>query len=154
MDLSMLKPKTGSKKKKKRVGRGFGAGSGKTSGRGHKGQKSRSGGMKGTGFEGGQTPIYRRIPKRGSFKNLMFKKNYVVVNLRNLDKFKEKVSLMDFISQGVLKEGEMLKVLSVGELKQPLTVEAHAFSKAAKQKIEAAGGKALHVKKIKVRKEI
>lgn len=143
MDLGSLKPGKGSKKNKKRVGRGCSSGVGKTCGRGHKGQKSRSGGMKGTGFEGGQTPIYRRLPKRGEFKNAPFKKEYSVLNLKDLSRFKEKALIVDFVNEGLLRGGKLLKILSVGALKHPLVVEAHAFSKNAKEKIESAGGKAV-----------
>jgi len=143
MDLGNLKPGKGSRSKKKRVGRGISAGQGKTCGRGHKGQKSRSGGMKGIGFEGGQTPFYRRLPKRGSFKNIPFRKEYIALNLKDLGRFKDKALIVDFVREGVLKEGDLLKILSVGELKHAIVVEAHAFSKKAKEKIEAAGGKAV-----------
>jgi large subunit ribosomal protein L15 len=128
LKLSELRPARGAKKKKKRVGRGTSSGLGKTCGRGHKGQKSRAGGTKGRRFEGGQTPIYRRLPKRG-FKNYPFRVRYSIFNLSQLDKIKE-------------AEG-LIKVLGVGEVKEPVTVSAHKFSAAAKKKIEAAGGKAV-----------
>lgn len=128
LKLNELRPARGAKKKKKRVGRGTSSGLGKTCGRGHKGQKSRAGGTKGRRFEGGQTPIYRRLPKRG-FKNYPFRVRYSIFNLSQLDKIKE-------------AEG-LIKVLGVGEVKEPVTVSAHKFSAAAKKKIEAAGGKAV-----------
>ena len=126
LKLNELRPAKGSRKGKKRVGRGTSSGWGKTCGRGHKGQKSRAGGTKGTRFEGGQTPIYRRLPKRG-FKNYPFKKEYNIFNLSQLSKIKEVKGL--------------IKVLGVGEVKEAVTVSAHKFSAAAKKKIEAAGGK-------------
>jgi large subunit ribosomal protein L15 len=128
LQLSQLKPAPGSRKKRKRVGRGTSSGHGKTCCRGHKGQKSRSGGTKGARFEGGQTPLYRRLPKRG-FKNYPFKKEYSIFNLDQLSKINEAKGL--------------IKVLAKGELKTPITVSAHKFSAAAKKKIEAAGGKAV-----------
>lgn len=128
LKISELKPARGSRKSKKRVGRGTSSGLGKTCGRGHKGQKSRSGGTKGIRFEGGQTPIYRRLPKRG-FKNYPFKKKYSIFNLSQLSKIKEAKGL--------------IKVLGMGEVKEPMTVSAHKFSASAKKKIEAAGGKAV-----------
>src|SRR3989338_611627 len=126
LKLNELRPAKGSRKGKKLVGRGTSSGWGKTCGRGHKGQKSRAGGTKGTLFEGGQTPIYRRLPKRG-FKNYPFKKEYNIFNLSQLSKIKEVKGL--------------IKVLGVGEVKEAVTVSAHKFSAAAKKKIEAAGGK-------------
>jgi large subunit ribosomal protein L15 len=126
LKLNNLKPSKGSVKKKKRVARGTSSGHGKTAGRGHKGQKSRAGGTKGIRFEGGQTPLYRRLPKRG-FKNYPFKKKYNIFNLSQLANIKE--------SEG------LIKVLGQGEIKEPITVSAHKFSAAAVKKIEAAGGK-------------
>jgi len=126
LKLDKLKPAKWSVKKKKKVARGTSSGHGKTAGRGHKGQKSRSGGTKGIRFEGGQTPLYRRLPKRG-FKNYPFRKKYTIFNLSQLDHIKE-------------AEG-LIKVLGKGEVKGPVTVAAHKFSAAAKKKIEAAGGK-------------
>jgi len=142
LDLANQKLKYGSKKKKKRVGRGISAGQGKTCGRGHKGQKSRSGGTKGPFFEGGQTPFYRRLPKSIGFTNI-FRKEYKVANLDKLNDFEGEVKLTHFIEKGLLKEGELLKILGNGEISKALTVEAHSFSKSAKQKIEKAGGKAI-----------
>jgi len=128
LKINLLKPARGSRKRKKRVGRGTSSGLGKTCGRGHKGQTSRSGGTKGKRFEGGQTPLYRRLPKRG-FKNYPFKKVYQIFNLAQLDKIKEAKGL--------------IKVLGMGELKEPVTISAHKFSASALKKIEAAGGKAV-----------
>ncbi|MDD5593298.1 MAG: 50S ribosomal protein L15 [Candidatus Margulisbacteria bacterium] len=128
MKLNELKPAKGSRKKAKRVARGTSSGWGKTAGRGHKGQKSRSGGTKGIRFEGGQTPIYRRLPKRG-FKNYPFKKEYSIFNLDQLDQIKNTAGL--------------IKVLGNGEVKSAVTVSAHKFSESAKKKIEAAGGRTI-----------
>lgn len=143
MRLEELKPKEGAKKNAKRVGRGPGSGLGKTSGKGHKGQKARSGGVKGPGFEGGQMPLQRRLPKRG-FTNI-FRKEYAVVNLADL----EKIGGSDPITPEVLvsrklvrKLGDGVKILGTGALKAKLVVRAHKFSKSAKEKIEAAGGTA------------
>jgi large subunit ribosomal protein L15 len=143
MRLEELKPAVGATKKTKRVGRGPGSGSGKTAGKGHKGQKARSGGVKGAGFEGGQMPLQRRIPKRG-FTNI-FRKEYAVVNLKDL----ETMAGTDIVTPEVLKQKGLindmkagLKVLGMGELKAKLTVRAHKFSKSAVEKIQAAGGKA------------
>jgi len=134
--LNDLKNNPGAKKKKKRVGRGTSSGTGKTCGRGHKGQKSRSGGTKGLRFEGGQTPLYRRLPKRG-FKNYPFKKTYAVLNVSDLASFEGEVN------KEVLKISGLLKILGDGEIKKALTVKADKFSKSAKKKIEEAGGKCL-----------
>jgi large subunit ribosomal protein L15 len=143
MDLSNLKPAAGSTKNRKRIGRGPGSGKGKTSGKGHKGQNARSGGGVKPGFEGGQMPLQRRLPKRG-FVSLN-KKDYVLVNLRDLDVFAEGivVDLEQFGKSGLVtdvKDG--IKILGDGELSKALTVQAHKFSKSAVEKIEAAGGKA------------
>lgn len=143
MDLSCLKPALGSTKSRKRIGRGAGSGLGKTSGKGHKGQKARSGGSIKPGFEGGQMPLQRRLPKRG-FRPLD-KKVYAVVNLRDLDLF-ETGSVIDLETYGMaglvrdMRDG--VKVLGDGELTKALTVKAHKFSKSAQDKIEKAGGKA------------
>ncbi|MBN1956684.1 MAG: 50S ribosomal protein L15 [Desulfuromonadales bacterium] len=142
MDLSNLKPAPGSTKNRKRIGRGPGSGTGKTSGKGHKGQNARSGGGVKPGFEGGQMPLQRRIPKRG-FTSLN-KKVYNLVNLRDLDVF-DAGTVVDIEQYGKaglvggIKDG--IKVLAAGELTKALTVQAHKFSKAAIEKIEAAGGK-------------
>lgn len=142
MDLSNLKPAIGSTKNRKRIGRGYGSGTGKTSGKGHKGQKARSGGSIKAGFEGGQMPLQRRLPKRG-FTSLN-KKVYALVNLRDLDAF-DAGSVIDLEVYGaaglVNCLGDGIKILADGELTKALTVVAHKFSKAAQQKIEAAGGK-------------
>jgi large subunit ribosomal protein L15 len=143
MRLEELKPAKGSTKKAKRVGRGVGSGSGKTSGKGHKGQKARSGGVKGAGFEGGQMPLQRRIPKRG-FTNI-FRKEYAVVNLADLEKVagSSPVTPETLMQNGLIKNLKAgVKVLGMGELKSKLTVRAHKFSKSALDKIQAAGGKA------------
>ena len=144
MRLEELKPAAGATKKSKRVGRGFGSGSGKTSGKGHKGQKARSGGVKGAGFEGGQMPLQRRIPKRG-FTNI-FRKEYAVVNLDDLETMASGIDVVTpdvLLQKGVIKNMKAgVKVLGMGELKAKLTVRAHKFSKSAMEKIQAAGGKA------------
>ncbi|MCF6177875.1 MAG: 50S ribosomal protein L15 [Geopsychrobacter sp.] len=142
MDLSNLQPSPGSTKNRKRLGRGPGSGTGKTSGKGHKGQKARSGGGIKPGFEGGQMPLQRRLPKRGF--NPLSRKEYALVNLGDLDSFDadSTVGLDAFSSAGLigkLKDG--VKVLADGELSKSLTVQAHKFSKSAVAKIEAAGGK-------------
>ena len=136
LQLNDLKPNKGAKKRKKRVGRGTSSGFGKTCGRGHKGQKSRSGGTKGIRFEGGQTPLYRRLPKRG-FKNYPFKKDYAVINVGDLNDYEGEVN------KAVLGISGLFKVLGGGELKKAVTVKADKFSASAKTKIEAAGGKCL-----------
>jgi large subunit ribosomal protein L15 len=141
MRLEELKPSPGSRKKAKRVGRGPGSGSGKTAGKGHKGQKARSGGVKGPGFEGGQMPLQRRLPKRG-FTNI-FRKEYAVVNLRDLAALSGTVTPETMMEQGLVKNPkDGIKVLGVGELKSGIIVRAHKFSKSAMDKIQAAGGKA------------
>lgn len=141
--LGNLKPSSGSVKKKKRVGRGPGSGHGKTSTRGHKGQKARSGAKRRPWFEGGQMPIQRRVPKRG-FTNV-FRKEYQIVNLDSLSKCRDK----EIVSPSVMKEFGLIKkldlpvkILGDGEISGPVTVQANAFSKKAKEKIEALGGKA------------
>ncbi len=142
MDLSNLKPVPGSTKNRKRIGRGPGSGTGKTSGRGHKGQNARSGGGVKPGFEGGQMPLQRRIPKRGFTS--MNKKVYNLVNLRDLEVFEagtvvdlEQYAKVRLVSS--MKDG--IKILADGDLSKALTVQAHKFSKSAVEKIEAAGGK-------------
>jgi len=130
-------------RKRKRIGRGPGSGSGVTAGRGDKGQKSRSGYSQRFGFEGGQMPLYRRIPKRG-FTN-KFQKKYVVLNVRDLNQFRAgtEVSPEKLIESGIVKNvKDGLRVLGDGELTKKLKVRAHHFSKSAKEKIEAAGGSA------------
>ncbi len=142
MDLSNLQPAPGSTKNRKRIGRGPGSGKGKTSGKGHKGQNARSGGGVKPGFEGGQMPLQRRLPKRG-FTPLS-RKEYALVNLGDLESFDagSTIGLEAYANAGLvsrLKDG--VKVLADGELTKALTVQAHKFSKSAVAKIEAAGGK-------------
>ncbi|MBQ9614939.1 MAG: 50S ribosomal protein L15 [Selenomonadaceae bacterium] len=141
MKLHELAPAEGSRKVRNRVGRGLGSGNGKTSGRGMKGQKSRSGGGVRTGFEGGQMPLYRRLPKRG-FKNI-WAKTYAEVNVETLNRF-EDGSMVDpvaLVESGILKNvQEGIRILGNGELKKKLTVRANGFTKSAEEKIKAAGG--------------
>lgn len=142
MRLHNLKPAPGSKRKPERKGRGVGSGLGKTAGRGHKGQKARSGGGKGAYFEGGQTPIQRRLPKRG-FTNI-FKKEYVIINVQQLEqRFAEGTVVTPevLVESGLVKNvREGIRILGKGEISKALTVKAHGFSKAATEKIVAAGG--------------
>ncbi|MBI5182372.1 MAG: 50S ribosomal protein L15 [Nitrospirae bacterium] len=143
MRLNELSPTRGAKKKEKRIGRGPGSGHGKTATKGHKGQNARSGGPKGAGFEGGQMPFQRRIPKRG-FTNI-FKKRYTILNLKDLSEFKvsDVISPELLLERGVIKRlGDGLKILGEGELKGPIAIKANRFSNSALKKIEAAGGKA------------
>ncbi len=143
MKLHELSPAEGSVKSAYRKGRGAGSGNGKTAGKGHKGQNARSGGGVRPGFEGGQIPLYRRLPKRG-FKN-RFAKEYAIVNISKLDaKFNDGdvVDMAALVSCGLVgKELDGLKILGNGEITKKLTVKAKIFSAAAKEKIEAAGGK-------------
>ena len=142
MRLHELFPAENSKKPK-RVGRGMGSGRGKTSTRGHKGQKARSGGGTRPGFEGGQMPLYRRLPKRG-FTNI-FKKQFALVNINDLNAFEEntKVTPELLIEKGLIrKTKDGVKILGNGDLKVKIDVAAHAFSKTAIEKIQSAGGKA------------
>jgi large subunit ribosomal protein L15 len=128
--------------KRKRVGRGVGSGKGKTAGKGHNGQRSRSGDLPRIGFEGGQMPLFRRMPKRG-FTNARFKKHCTLVNIESLEAFDagEVVDLEAVLDKGLSrKTGDMLKVLGQGELSKELTIKAHKFSKSAQAKIESAGG--------------
>lgn len=140
MKLSDLSPTPGSKRKTKRVGRGPGSGHGKTSCKGHKGQKSRSGGGTRIGFEGGQMPLQRRLPKRG-FKNI-FSKHYSIVNLKVLSSAAvETITPEIMLEKGLIKNIKVrVKILGQGEIKKPLTVKAHAFSASAKEKIIKTGG--------------
>ena len=140
MNLSGLKPPAGQKHAKRRVGRGMGSGRGKTSGRGHKGARSVSGYSKMRGFEGGQMPLHRRLPKRG-FRNI-FKKEYALVNVGALERLEgDSFSPERLMELGVFKKlGDGLKVLGSGELTRPIQVQAHLFSKTAQDKIQAAGG--------------
>ena len=143
MKLTDLKPAEGSKQDSWRVGRGHGSGNGKTSGRGHKGQKARSGGGVRIGFEGGQMPLARRVPKRG-FNNI-FAKPLETVNVSSLEQFADGdvVDAQVLLSKGILSKCSYgVKILGEGEITKKLTVKAAAFSETAKQKIEAAGGKA------------
>lgn len=146
MKLFELSPAPGSTKPKYRKGRGIGSGNGKTAGKGHKGQNARSGGGVRPGFEGGQLPIYRRLPKRG-FTN-HFAKHYAIINVGDLDIFENgtEVTLELLVENRIIrKELDGLKVLGDGELTKSLTVKAKIFSASAKEKIEAAGGKAEEV---------
>src|SRR5438045_6555838 len=143
MNLSDIRPPKGQTHSKKRVGRGMGSGHGKTSARGHKGQHAGTGFSQKRGFEGGQMPLHRRLPKRG-FTNI-FKKQFAVINLGDLERFgaQEPVTPELLIRRGVVKRlGDGLKVLGDGDLKAPLTIRAHAFSKSALEKIQGAGGNA------------
>ena len=149
MRLNDLHPAEGSRPEGKRVGRGIGSGLGKTGGRGHKGQKSRSGGTVKPGFEGGQNPLYRRLPIRG-FNNFNFRKTFVTVNLSQLQKMvddkrldgKKTVNLELLKEIGFTKkEHDGLKILGSGEISAKLTIETQAISKSAQEKIEKAGGK-------------
>ncbi len=145
MNLHELRPAPGAKETRKRRGQGIGSGNGKTAGKGHKGQKSRSGGGVRPGFEGGQMPLARRIPKRG-FSNFKFAKNYQVVNLQDLESRFSAGAVVDFdvLAEAglVRKAGEPVKILGTGDLGKALTVKAAKFSASAAAKIEAAGGKA------------
>lgn len=142
MKLSDLHPSSAYTKKGKRIGRGPGSGHGKTSCRGHKGRKARSGGTIPTGYEGGQMPLHRRLPKRG-FTNI-FKKSWVIINLEALNQFDDE-SVVDYEglkNRGMIKKNTPhLKILGSGELKKKLTVKAHHFSVSAQEKITRAGGK-------------
>lgn len=136
-----ISPAAGSRKVRKRIGRGHGSGNGKTAGKGHKGQKARSGGSIRWGFEGGQMPLQRRLPKRG-FNNI-FAKNIISVNLSDLNRFDEGASVDEPLlrSSGIIKRRcDMLKILGKGELRHKLTVKANLFSDSARSKIEQIGG--------------
>ena len=142
MRLEQLHPAPGAKKGPKRLGRGPGSGTGKTAGKGHKGQKARSGGGKGAGFEGGQMPLFRRVPKRGFTPRES--RDYAVVNLSALEPFTAG-SVVDpdrLAEAGVIKKSErdLVKLLGDGEISRALTVKVHAVSASAKRKVEAAGG--------------
>lgn len=141
LSLSNLAPKSGSTKEKKRIGRGQGSGHGGTATRGHKGSKARSGSGIKPGFEGGQMPLQRRLPKRG-FNNI-FKKEYAIVSLSDLEGFAEgsKVDRQALLDAGLIsKRDKLVKVLANGEINKPLTVSIDKVSSGARQKIEAAGG--------------
>lgn len=149
LKISDLKPKRGSTHCKKRLGLGQGCGHGQTSTRGQKGQRARSGEPKRVGFEGGQMPLLRRIPKRG-FNNANFRKEYEIVNLSTLDKnFKdgEEVNLEIMNERGIIKTNLPVKILGDGDVKKKLNVWAHSFSASAKEKIEKSGGKINIIKK-------
>ena len=144
MKLNELKYNEGSKKDIKRLGRGSSSGTGKTSGKGHKGQNARSGGGVRVGFEGGQLPLYRRLLKRG-FSNALFKKEYAVINVSDLNMFEDGTEVTPELlkEMGIIKkELSGVKVLGNGEISKKLTVRANKFSAVAKEKIETAGGKA------------
>jgi len=140
MKISDLAPEPGSRKKRKRVGRGPGSGHGKTSCKGHKGQNARSGGGVKPGFEGGQMPLQRRLPKRG-FTNI-FAKKYSIINVGSLEKISESTITPDILVQeGLIKNTkDMIKVLGNGEVTKAFTIQAHAFSASAKEKISKAKG--------------
>ena len=143
MKLHELTAVEGSTKERKRIGRGHGSGQGKTAGKGHKGQKARSGGSIRPGFEGGQMPLQRRIPKRG-FNNI-FAEKIVAINVSDLNKFEDgaEVDAQALVNAGIVKkEYDGIKILGNGEISKKLTVKVAAYSESAKQKIEAAGGKA------------
>ena len=141
MNLSNIRAPKKANSNKKRVGRGMGSGIGKTSGRGHKGQRSRSGSRMMRGFEGGQMPLHRRLPKRG-FTNI-FRTEYSVVNVGDLAALGAKTINQEvLIKAGLCSKNDLIKVLGDGELKSALTVQAHKFSKSAEEKITKAGGKA------------
>ncbi len=138
MKLHDISPAEGSKQKKKRVGRGPGSGLGKTAGRGHKGQKSRSGYSRRPGFEGGQMPLIRRVPKRG-FTSL-FRTEYTILNVRDLEGLEGEVTPERLVEVGLVRRGMPVKILGDGEIQSAVNVVAHKFSKSAREKIEAAGG--------------
>ena len=145
MKLNDLRPNEGGgSKARKRLGRGIGSGLGKTSGRGHDGQNSRSGGGVRPGFEGGQMPLFRRLPKRG-FTNI-FAKEFAIINIEDLNVFADDTVVTPelLITEGLVKKGKVIdgiKILGNGEITKKLTVKSHKFSKSAAEKIEAAGGK-------------
>ncbi len=146
MDLSNLKPAEGSVKDKKRIGRGQGSGYGGTSTKGHKGAQSRSGYKRKIGFEGGQMPLYRRVPKFG-FKNIN-RKEFVGVNLKSLQELADKKSITTInkdvlVENGLAKKNDLIKILGMGELKAKLEVTANGFTKTAQAAIEAQGGTAI-----------
>jgi large subunit ribosomal protein L15 len=138
--LSQLAPTPGSTHSPKRIGRGIGSGKGGTSTKGHKGQLARTGGTVRRGFEGGQTPLHRRLPKFG-FTNVAFANNFDIVNLSQLEKFSGQVNPESLQKAGLVGREGKLKILGNGKLTKALTVQAHKFSESAKKAIEAAGGK-------------
>jgi large subunit ribosomal protein L15 len=139
MKLHELSPAKGSKHARKRVGRGPGSGLGKTAGKGEKGQRSRSGYSRRPGFEGGQMPLLRRVPKRGFTNN--FKVEYAVVNVSDLVDFEGAITPDTLLERGLVRRGQPVKILGNGELSKAVTVSAHKFSGSARAKIEAAGGR-------------
>jgi len=142
MKLHELSPAPGSKKVRTRVGRGLGSGLGKTSGKGHKGQNARSGGGTRPGFEGGQKPLYLRLPKRGFYNK--FGKEFVEINVRDLNRFEDgtEIDPVLLIESGLIKNiRDGVRILGSGELEKSLTVKANGFTKSAVEKIQAAGGK-------------
>lgn len=148
MNLHNLKPAEGSIKRSKRIGRGQGSGKGGTSTRGHKGAQSRSGYSRKSGFEGGQMPIYRLVPKRG-FKNIN-RVEYNAINLSTLERLAEKLNVTEIdlnilISNGLAKKKDLIKILGKGELTHKVTISAHAFSASAKDAIEKLGGSAMTI---------
>ncbi len=143
MKLHTMRPNEGATKSRKRLGRGTGSGLGKTSGKGHKGQNARSGGGVRPGFEGGQLPLFRRLPKRG-FSNARFKVEYAVINLSDLNRFEDGAVVTPELLKEmglVKKQLDGIKVLGFGTLEKKLTVKAHKFSSVAKEQIEKLGGK-------------
>ena len=154
MELNTIKDNKGARKSLLRVGRGIGSGKGKTAGRGNKGQKSRSGvAIKGKGFEGGQTPIYRRLPKRG-FNNANFKKSFAIINLGDIQNLIDAKLLKDKANAEILKDlgvishvKDGLKLLAKGELKTAITLEVSAFSNKAKELVEKVGGTIVSIEK-------
>jgi len=141
MNLSNLRAPKKANSNKKRVGRGMGSGMGKTSTRGHKGQRSRSGSRMMRGFEGGQMPLHRRLPKRG-FTNI-FKTEYTILNIERIAELGEtEITFDSLVKAGLVRNGDLVKVLGDGELKKKINVQAHKFSKSAQEKITKAGGKA------------
>ena len=147
MNLSELQPAKGSVKKAKRKGRGWGSGNGKTAGRGYNGQGQRSGGGVRPGFEGGQMPLFRRLPKKKYF-HVVNQINYGIINVSALEKYSAdtKIEIELLRKDGLIdKHSEALKILGNGEIKVALTIEAHAFSASAREKIEAAGGKCINL---------
>lgn len=143
LTLANLSPQKGATKNRKRLGRGPGSGHGKTAGRGHKGYKSRSGSGVKPGFEGGQMPLQRRLPKRG-FTNI-FRKEYTIVSLSQLDSFdgSKEINKAALVEAGIVKEGTLVKVLANGEVTKALNINVDKISGSAKSKIETAGGKAI-----------
>jgi len=141
MKLNELKPFKGARKKRKRIGRGVGSGRGGTAGKGTKGQNSRSGGGVNLGFEGGQMPLHRRIPKRG-FTNI-FKKQYEIINIKDLTSFQagETVDRDTLLKRGLIKKARAVKLLGEGDISYPLSIKVEKISQVAEEKITSAGGK-------------